>query len=277
MADQERYARDRYGRDDRGAIERAGDEVRSWFGDDDAARRRRVDEQRERPERERWASGGRSGWADHDEGEQWGTGSRWGQERSYSSGREYGDRDYGWRTDPDRDRYTAGSRGYGQPPGAGRQDYIRPEYSQYGRDTYGGPYGRERPGTREWSTERWRVPGPFAGRGPRGYQRPDERIREEINDRLTAHGLIDATDVECHVQGGEVTLTGYVDSRAAKHAAEDLAEDVPGVREVHNQLRIRSHASDEGVGRTSVLGLTEGQVQTSSTAGQPDPARSRTR
>ena len=46
----DRYPRDRYGRDDRGTLDRAGDEVRSWFGDDDAARRRQMDE-RERARR----------------------------------------------------------------------------------------------------------------------------------------------------------------------------------------------------------------------------------
>jgi hypothetical protein len=147
--------------------------------------------------------------------------------------------------------------------------------------SYGGPYGRERYGAREWSsTEGWRVPGPHVGRGPRGYQRPDDRIREELNDRLTAHGLIDATDIECRVVNGEVTLTGYVDSRAAKRAAEDVADDLYGVREVHNQLRVRSNAVDEtGVGRTSVLGLTETQTQTTHPpAGTTaEPGRPRTR
>jgi hypothetical protein len=72
-----------------------------------------------------------------------------------------------------------------------------------------------------------------------------------------------------------------VDSRAAKRAAEDLAEDVSGVREVHNQLRIRSHAGEEGLGRTSVLGLTESETQTPAVARAAAQAtssdRSRTR
>jgi osmotically-inducible protein OsmY len=41
------YDRDRNDRGDRGFFQRAGDEVRSWFGDDDAERRRRMDEQRD--------------------------------------------------------------------------------------------------------------------------------------------------------------------------------------------------------------------------------------
>ena len=141
-------------------------------------------------------------------------------------------------------------------------------------------YSSDRPGAREWSSaEGWRVPGPHAGRGPRGYQRSDERIREELNERLTAHGLIDATDVECRVVNGEVTLSGFIDSRAAKRAAADLAEDIYGVRQVQNELRVRSHAADEGVGRTSVLGLTESQMQStySSAAAPADQRRPRTR
>ena len=103
-------------------------------------------------------------------------------------------------------------------------------------------------------------------------------MREEINDRLTAHGLIDASDVDVRIQNGEVTLTGFVDSREAKRAAEDCADDVQGVREVHNHLRIRTNADDTGVGRTSVLGLTERETQTATTAAQADAAtKSRSR
>jgi osmotically-inducible protein OsmY len=271
--DRDRHERDRYGRDDRGPLDRAGDEVRSWFGNDEAARRRQMDEQ----ERERWQRG-----------------SRWGAERSYGSDREYGDRPYGWRGESREYGGEVADRDYGAwrtPPaasgytGMSYAPYDRPTpdstgYTEYGRQSYGGPYGRERYGAREWSsTEGWRVPGPHTGRGPRGYQRSDERIREEVNDRLTAHGLIDATDVECRVQSGEVTLTGFVDSRAAKRAAEDIAEDVAGVREVHNQLRIRTHAGEEGVGRTNVLGITEAQTQTPQRqpASPADQGRPRTR
>jgi hypothetical protein len=155
-------------------------------------------------------------------------------------------------------------------------------YMEYGRQAYGGPYAPQRFGAREWSSsERWRVPGPHTGVGPRGYQRSDERILEELNDRLTAHGLIDASDIDTRVENGEVTLEGFVDSRAAKRAAEDLADDIPGVRDVHNRLRLRSNASDApGVGRTSVLGLTEGRTQTAArlpTSGRSTSRRARTR
>lgn len=40
----EQYRGERRSGRDRGFVERAGDEVRSWFGDEDAERRRRMDE-----------------------------------------------------------------------------------------------------------------------------------------------------------------------------------------------------------------------------------------
>jgi osmotically-inducible protein OsmY len=75
------------------------------------------------------------------------------------------------------------------------------------------------------------------GRGPKGYQRSDERIREEISDQLMQHPLIDASDVEIEVQGGEVTLKGNVEDRNMKRMLEDLAESVLGVKDVHNHVR----------------------------------------
>jgi osmotically-inducible protein OsmY len=68
---------------------------------------------------------------------------------------------------------------------------------------------------------------------------------EEVNDQLTAHAHIDPSDVELKVQNGEVTLTGTVDDRQAKQLAEDVAENVAGVTEVINQIRIR-RASQSG-------------------------------
>jgi osmotically-inducible protein OsmY len=80
--------------------------------------------------------------------------------------------------------------------------------------------------------------GLYAGRGPRGYRRSDERIREDVNDRLTDDWYVDASDVEVTVNNGMVTLTGLVDSRDAKRRAEDVVECVSGVKDVSNQLRV---------------------------------------
>ncbi len=81
--------------------------------------------------------------------------------------------------------------------------------------------------------------GRHAGRGPRGYQRGDERIREEVCERLADHPDIDASEMEVAVENGEVTLSGTVEDRWMKRMAEDTADSVSGVRDVHNHLRVQ--------------------------------------
>jgi len=77
----------------------------------------------------------------------------------------------------------------------------------------------------------------FAGKGPKGYTRSDQRLLEEICERLTADHELDASELSVSVRDSEVTLEGSVRDRHSKHLAEDLAAAVSGVREVHNRLR----------------------------------------
>jgi BON domain len=85
----------------------------------------------------------------------------------------------------------------------------------------------------------WDLEGPHRGRGPRGARRSsDDRIRDEICDRLEAHGAIDATDIDVKVENGEVTLEGTVSDRRSKRLAQSLADSVRGVEDVHNRLRL---------------------------------------
>ena len=79
--------------------------------------------------------------------------------------------------------------------------------------------------------------GGFAGKGPRGYTRSDDRIREDVCDRLSADDEVDASDITVTVAKAEVTLEGTVHDRHAKRRAEDIAESVTGVTDVHNRLR----------------------------------------
>lgn len=46
------------------------------------------------------------------------------------------------------------------------------------------------------------------------------------------------TWTEGHVEAGEVTLTGSVDSRDARRLAEDLVSSVTAVGEVNNRLKV---------------------------------------
>lgn len=80
--------------------------------------------------------------------------------------------------------------------------------------------------------------GDHRGRGPKGYKRSDDRIKEDVSDRLYDDPYVDASDVDVAVSGGEVTLTGTVDSRDARRRAEDVAEGVSGVSYVQNNLRV---------------------------------------
>jgi hypothetical protein len=169
----------------------------------------------------------------------------------------------GWlrpdRNSPPNPRHanTGGDAGYstlggGTYYGEGDPDDA-PGYGDWGRNATGaggGALGREGfgyPGERTWGeSERAReraaeAPprrGPHAGRGPRNYRRSDESIREEICEDLTAHPDIDASEIEVSVEGGEVMLTGTVDDRDARWLAEELAEEVSGVRAVYNELRV---------------------------------------
>lgn len=75
------------------------------------------------------------------------------------------------------------------------------------------------------------------GRGPRNYRRSDERIHEDVCDRLTEDAFVDASEISVRVENGEVTLAGTVPSRDQKWRAEECAERVAGVHDVINQLR----------------------------------------
>jgi osmotically-inducible protein OsmY len=81
--------------------------------------------------------------------------------------------------------------------------------------------------------------GSHRGKGPKNYRRSDERIREEIQDRLTDDEHIDASNIEVEVKAGEITLMGLVDQRSSKRRAEDIAESISGVTHVENRLKVQ--------------------------------------
>lgn len=118
-----------------------------------------------------------------------------------------------------------GSSQYGTPPGGGWQSGYGQEQRFRDRDASG--------------TRRFSGAGRFSGHGPRGYQRSDERIREDVCELLTRHGAIDATDMDVDVRAGTVVLRGSTDSGRIRRLAEELVEDLPGVRDVQNELRVR--------------------------------------
>lgn len=85
----------------------------------------------------------------------------------------------------------------------------------------------------------------------RGLAREDERIRDEVCLNLQRTSSLDVSDISVAVIAGEVTLSGSIEDRGQKHRAEDLAADVAGVIDVHNQLRLRRTRRALASGRTS--------------------------
>lgn len=103
-----------------------------------------------------------------------------------------------------------------------------------------------------WQQEDF-LSGPYSGQGPKNYHRSDERIEDDINERMTRHGHLDARNLTAHVKDGLVTLDGTVHDRRSKRLAEDLAESVRGVVDVQNNLRVQNPENiTDRVGRSGV-------------------------
>ena len=75
-------------------------------------------------------------------------------------------------------------------------------------------------------------------KGPKNYRRTDDRIREDICERLWADHTLDVGDVEVHVRDGVVQLDGTVRLRRMKHDIEDIAANCAGVEDVENRIRV---------------------------------------
>jgi len=129
-----------------------------------------------------------------------------------------------------------------------------PERGDYGANpggaysaSAGGGYPRGRGALAFAHSSVQRAPRP---RGPKGYTRTDERIREDICERLS-HPLgrfgasdlsnehLDVSDVSVQVQGGKVLLEGTVPERRMKHGIEDIVDACPGVQDIDNRIKVR--------------------------------------
>ena len=220
-------------------------------------------EQDERAGRDRGE--GRYGYGSDDDRERngrAGSSSDWENERGDYYGRSYGGGG-GYSQGPG---YYGQGRSYGQG-GYGQGGSYGQSSSGQGRGftgqvsdrNYGEPsdlgWGAATGGYRPYGGSPWesRRRGPFSGKGPRGYVRSDERIREDVSDRLSDDDELDASDITVTVSKSEVTLEGTVPDRHSKRRAEDIAESVSGVTEVHNRLRsnkgLMQEVSDKLMGR----------------------------
>jgi len=139
--------------------------------------------------------------------------------------------------DRERDR-NRGMFGY-EGEGFMESDYRTGFSGGYGhRNAPRGYRDLESGADRGWNIGRDTDRGSYRGLGPKNYQRSDERIREDVCERLTMDHDVDATEIEVAVEGAIVTLNGSVNERHAKRLAEDIAESVRGVKDVQNNLRV---------------------------------------
>ncbi|GGW42760.1 osmotic sensory protein [Gemmobacter lanyuensis] len=247
---------------------RRGDEPRmsDRYREDDDERDYRFGD-RGRDERRMWDQ-------DEDRGRDWQ--SREGQSRDGQGGdrqnrgwqggsREMGDmRRREW--DPgnygglDRERGPGqsggGSYGYGMSGGLRGSQSAGSSYGGWDADPWSSG-GRFAGGMGQGAgLQPQREAGPHRGKGPKGYTRSDDRIREDVSDRLSDDDMIDASEISIEVSGGEVSLEGTVSSREARRAAEDCVERCSGVTHVQNNLRVRDSA---GTGSTGQSGQNTAQ------------------
>ncbi len=206
-----------------------------------------------------WRDTPRGNWS----GGGYGDGARgsWrGGSRGYGYGDESGNLGYG------AGAYGGHSHGqdYGHGYRQGQGGYGAESWRGFDDQSRGGGFARNWEGMQSRPSSRTS----FAGRGPKDYQRSDDRIREEVSDRMTDDHDLDASEISVEVRGGEVTLTGTVRTRDQKRRAEDCAESISGVSEVTNNIRVKA---DDGQSRGSQSSTSQtGQTVT------PTPKAGRT-
>ena len=207
----------------------------------------------------------------------WWDEDRYGREdRGYrNEARRRGARDWDRRPDrPDLDESLPAYRGYLPDTFAWPRETYEAAYGpgDYGR-AYGGrgrPANRDRFGGARETYER-EPAASYRGKGPKGYARSDERIREDVSDRMWLNSWLDASDVEVSVSNGEVTLAGTVPSREEKRRAEDIAESVPGVTHVQNNLRVRGARSSAAPGMNRTEPGSSGYASDTVAASEGEP------
>lgn len=123
------------------------------------------------------------------------------------------------------------------------------QWDEFRNANFGGDYARD-PRRRDLGGDYARERPSYRGRGPKNYRRSDHLIADDVHQTLTDDDALDATNIDVHVDNGEVTLNGMVSNRWAKRYAEDLVARCRGVVDVQNRLRIEPF-EDQQIGKAS--------------------------
>jgi osmotically-inducible protein OsmY len=207
-----------------------------------------------------------------------------------------GQSNYGNTSRQRENQYSGG--GYGYSGNYGNQNYGNQSYGNrnYGNEGYGNMnregiwgnmnrgnegYNREHRRHRDWwdrtrdevsswfgdeNAEQRRdmdkyYEGGHRGKGPKSYRRSEDRIKEDVCDRLTDDDMLDATGIDVEVHGDEVTLNGTVNNRMQKRRAEDLVESVSGVRNVENRLKVGQSNTTLTDSNTGTYGMLSNETK----------------
>ncbi|WNL44128.1 BON domain-containing protein [Dyella sp. BiH032] len=212
------------------------------------------------------------GYGGFDRGGEWGNRPRDEYPRGFAG---YGSDREGRLQGPYGVRRDHGERqlgqGYGSPSGGaswGGPSWNDPQHRDYQADYGRRQYARS---PTEFMGERYPYGHDYGAgpshyrKGPKGYQRSDQRITEDVSERLSEDPHIDASEIEVGVQGGIVTLKGTVPARYMKHLAEDCADRCFGVKDVENRIRVEIPADqrDDDLRSTTAGAGTFGTTQES--------------
>jgi osmotically-inducible protein OsmY len=172
-------------------------------------------------------------------------------------GREFDERGYSAQSDYERRYESRGAGAFGR------------ESQRYSRGTEDREFdARARASQSGYNAQGYGI-GPHRGKSPKGYKRSEERIREDICERLMDHGEIDASDIDVKVKGNEVTLEGTVTDWRTKRRAEEVIQDVSGVSDVLNNLRVKPASSQPGDEQTRTMGSETANTAITTTPSQP--------
>ena len=206
---------------------------------------------------------GAAGRGRGDASERWETQDRGGRQGSWSE-RSAHDEDNGrggWYGEQDEAGWRSRERGEGWDRSAqiarDEDNDPRPYYTGRYRSS-AQPFSYEG-GSGMFVAESFSMTGPFTGKGPKGYKRSGERLKEEVCDRLERQGDIDASEIEVECKDGIVTLKGKVRDRRTKRRAEEVVEDLYGVDDVMNELRIDKKAFEGSTSASSSSSSSEQQ------------------
>lgn len=214
--------------------------------------------------------------------------SGWGRQQDNSHNENYRLNGYQGTQTPSQGDYQTSERDYSFGRGRQQDSYEQGQRSRGAQPTYGssgGNYGSDLEGPqsrstsgRDWGMTNSASTTSFKGKGPKGFKRSDERIKEQVCDILEQDHSIDASEIDVEVKDGEVTLTGTVQSREDKRLAEQLIEDCAGVKDVINNIRT-SPKDSSTYGQNSKTEAYSGLNTSSSTHGKTekddDQAKSR--